>query len=673
MSSSKNLGQVAGLFIGTSAPSNTTLIWYDSTTNQQCHKVYDAVKGTWITLDPQIVANTTYSELVNNAKKNGLSIGKFYQITDKSNVLAIALSTTKVQYVDTLGNILVDDLGSNIQYHVSSDNLLIDDINGVFDTSTNKLLFSFTETNPATMDYIFGKRYVNSVWKLIKFSVKTLMSSVSGNSLSWNGGIYFNFSTALKALMDKDGGVVSKSTYEQNLKTLTNSINAVSKENQTIITNANTAITENTTDSAIYDKKNPKDIDTATAPGDVLKGDTLFTIVSKFQRWINKFKYATGIQLSRSFADASSQQYVNNNDTVESALGKVQYMLKHPTTAYALPETWTYDAPTDDNGDEILEEDGGWLAGTLPKAGDDFSTAFAKLANWCAYVYDYIALRSTWTPKSYTLTFDLPVGGDLFQEAFAKIVGKLNQIGTITNGFIQSKAIAYNDSTNPVTQINLSNGWITFRPNSGNSEKGIVYFSNEGVQMSNENNGVYSNLGLEENYIATPYGKRYAPSGYTVPTDADGYKIYAGVAFFNKNYTALTAKTSGSYKYGYYDAFFGNMKIGALVLDAKYVTSAVYITADTSMVICNNTAEVNVYLPSSPETGRVVYVLRSANAGVNVYAQGGNGIDNIGSAGEYVQIGSRGQLYMFVFQSGVYYDATKDTYSGLWSWTKMGH
>jgi len=673
MSSSKNLGQVAGLFIGTSAPSNTTIIWYDSTTNQQCHKVYDAAKGTWVTLNPQIVANTTYSELVNNAKKNGLSIGKFYQVTDKSNVLAIALSTTKVQYVDTLGNILVDDLGSNIQYHVSSDNLLIDDINGVFDTSTNKLLFNFTESDPKITDYIFGKRNVNSVWKLIRFSVKTLISSVSGNSLSWNGGIYFNFSTALKALIDKDGGVVSKSTYEQNLKVLTNSINAISKENQTIITNVNTAITENTTDGAIYDKKNPKNIDTAIAPGDVLKGDTLFTIVSKFQRWINKFKYATGIQLSRSFADASSQQYVNNNDTVESALGKVQYMLKHPTTAYALPETWTYQAPTDENGDEILEENGGWLAGTLPKAGDDFSTAFAKLANWCAYVYDYIALRSTWTPKEYTQIFDLPVGGDLFQEAFAKIVGKLNQIGTITNGVIKSKATAYQDSTNSVTTINLSTGSITLNPTSSNSDNGTVVVSNKGINAVNSNNNCDIEIGLKNFLISTSYGSQYSVDGFSSPTDARGSKIFVGACFLNKNYTALTAKTSGNYKYGYYDAFFGNMKIGALVLDAKFVSANVYITADTSMVICNNTtAAINVYLPSNPETGRVVYVLRGANKGVNVYAQGGNGIDEIDSAKDYTDIDSRGQMYMFVFNDNVYYE-NDTSHMGLWSWTKMGH
>ena len=121
MSASKNLGQVAGLFVGTSAPENTSLIWYDSTPNQRCHKVYDDDKKLWVALNPQIVSLTTYSELVMNAKKNGLSIGKFYQISDKSNVLAIAVTTTKVMYSDSLGNILIDDLGTNIQYHVSSD------------------------------------------------------------------------------------------------------------------------------------------------------------------------------------------------------------------------------------------------------------------------------------------------------------------------------------------------------------------------------------------------------------------------------------------------------------------------------------------------------------------------------------------------------------------------
>lgn len=389
MSSTKNLGQVSGLFIGLSAPENTTLIWYDSTPNQQCHKVYDAAKKAWVALNPQIVAQTTYSELVNNAKKNGLAIGKFYQITDKSNTLAIAIASTKVQYADSIGNLLVDDLGTNIQYHVSSDNLLIDDLGGVWNSTTNKLIFQFSELTPNnSTDYLFGKARSGNKWVLAKFALSKLLSAVSGNSLTWDGGLFFNFKYALASIIDKEGGVVSKEVYDNNLTAMQNAISAVAKENQTIIKNANTAIEEGTSDDAIFGKKNTKDIDTATAAGDILKGDTLFTIVSKIQRWINKFKYATGIQLSRSYADATKEQYINNNDTVESAFGKVQYFIKNSTKTSLLPEDWSTAAKSG-SGSTAYAEDG------YPVAGDSVFYSFSKIVDFLKNSLDNIILTKT--------------------------------------------------------------------------------------------------------------------------------------------------------------------------------------------------------------------------------------------------------------------------------------
>ena len=48
------------------------------------------------------------------------------------------------------------------------------------------------------------------------------------------------------------------------------------------------------------------------------------TIINKIHRWINQFKTAEGIKLSKNFIPASSVQSVNNNDTVDSAFRKVQ-------------------------------------------------------------------------------------------------------------------------------------------------------------------------------------------------------------------------------------------------------------------------------------------------------------------------------------------------------------
>ena len=215
MATTKNLGQVAGVHIGSIPPENTILIWYDNTPSQNCHKVYDTAKKTWVILDQKIISYITYSELVNIAKNVGLSVGKFYQITDKSNALAIAITTTKVQYDDALGNILIDDLGTNIQYHVTSSNLQIDDISGVFDENNKKLVFRFNETVPdfTADDYIMGKISRNNVWSLAKYKLSSFLSKVTGNSISWNGGFYFNFGTTLRSYLDKKGGVVAKDTY----------------------------------------------------------------------------------------------------------------------------------------------------------------------------------------------------------------------------------------------------------------------------------------------------------------------------------------------------------------------------------------------------------------------------------------------------------------------------
>lgn len=665
MSKSKNLGQVSGLFIGLSAPENTSLIWYDSTPNQKCHKVYDATKKTWVALDPQIVASTTYSELVNNAKKNGLSVGKFYLITDKSDMLAIAIASTKVQYVDGIGNLLVDDLGTNIQYHVSSDNLLIDDLGGVWNSSTNKLIFQFTESTPNnSTDYLLGKARSGNKWVLAKFHLSKFLSSVSGNSLVWNGGLFFSFKNAIASVLDKEGGVVSKSVYDKNLTSLQNSLNSISKENQTIIQNANTAISDSTSDDAIFGKKNTKDIDTATAPGDVLKGDTLFTIVSKFQRWVNRFKYATGIQLSRSYADATKQQYINNNDTVESALGKVQYMLKNPVNAYSLPEDWTDDYPEDEYGDGT-----DWETGDLPKGGDTFDTAFRKLSNFLRNAIYAITIGDNFTPQDYTGNVQLPEAKDRLYAALQKIVGKFNQIGDITNGVIKSKKTISSSTTTPVSQIDLANGKIIF--NEGSNIVSPYYIELSKTSGLNIKSNGSSNVQFNVTPRTFVHRSDSSNSWYAKDSkvqDAEGNTVWAGAAFTNTSFTALVAKTAANYQWGYYDAFFGNIKLGAIVLDAvTFATTNVYITANTSLVFCNNTSDINVYLPASPEAGRIVYIIRCANSGVQVYVQGNNGIDMKGSSATNIGIGSRGNILMFLFQgSGVGYDA--ETRRGLWSY-----
>lgn len=650
MSNTKNLGQVAGLFIGLSAPENTTLIWYDSTPNQQCHKVYDVAKKMWIALDPQIVAKTTYSELVNNAKKNGLAIGKFYQITDKSNTLAIAIASTKVQYVDSIGNLLIDDLGTNVQYHVSSDNLLIDDLGGVWDKTANKLVFKFSDLIPNnSTDYLLGKARSGNKWVLAKFAISKFLSRVSGNSLTWNNGLFFNFKYAIASIIDKEGGIISKEVYDKNLSSIQNSLSSISKENQTIIQNANTAIKNETSDDVIFAKKNTKNIDTSTVPGDVIKGDTLFTIISKFQRWINHFKYATGIQLSRSFADSKKQQYINNNDTVESALGKVQYMLKNPINSYSLPEGWTDDYPENEDGDGI-----DWESGDLPNAGDSFDTVFRKLSNFLRYCSYTIRLSSKFKPKDYKTSVELPSAKDTLEEAFAKAVAKFNQIGDISDGKISSKQRSTTSSNKPVTVLDLRNGSLEFS-SGGNS----MSLSKNSMYLRNKNNIFFtlSDSKFEYTINTTSISKNGIHSAAVIETTEN----------YNGQSCAFQAINSGSGRQSF-DAFFQRLKVGGIVWDTYFMNHTTYSVTTKNFIVFNSYNQGDIYLPSNPDNGRFIIIAKSTQANFNVHASGNDEIDTVGESVKSVGMGNnvnRGVMFAFIYISGVKYD-NKPNCTGLW-------
>lgn len=326
--SAKNLGQIAGLHIGSTPPNNTTLIWFDDTPAIRRHKVYDFATSQWIVLERSIITSITYSELTNKAQGTGLSVGEYFMITDKANALALAITRTKVQYTDIQGNILIDDLGTNIVYHVNSSNLLIDDINGVYDEETSTLVFRFTEIDtPEQDDYILAKGQRksggSSVWQFLKFKISNFISKKTGNSLKWDDGLFLDVIEQIKDTEDTPNGVVSMQTFTEKVNALETSINNVGKENQSIIDTTNQNINSATTPTAIYSKKLPTAPTAATAT-DIVKGDTLTTIVNKIQRWITQFKIATGIKVSKDFAANGSDFNINNNDTVDSALRKVQ-------------------------------------------------------------------------------------------------------------------------------------------------------------------------------------------------------------------------------------------------------------------------------------------------------------------------------------------------------------
>lgn len=317
----KNLGQVAGLFIGTIAPTNHALIWYDSVTH--VHKTYDTSINSWTVLDPRYITAITYNGLVSRAAGDGLTQGQWYKIIDKGNVLAIAITATKVQYANNNGVLVIDDLGTHIVYTVTSENLIIDDITGVYDANTNKLVFSFAETTPdfntgdTNVDYVLGEQKRGTSKTLKKFRISSFLSTVTGNDITWNGGFFFNFYNKLITYFDVNGGIVSHETFEQ-FKTL---------NNQAIANIANT-VASATTDAQIYSKHLPE-TPTPAAAADIIVNDTLQTIVFKIQRWIWQLKAGDGIQVTSTGMVEPEEGNIWPTDTIFTAIKKLLYKIAH--------------------------------------------------------------------------------------------------------------------------------------------------------------------------------------------------------------------------------------------------------------------------------------------------------------------------------------------------------
>lgn len=608
----KNLGQVSGVHIGNTPPSNTILIWYDSTPSQLRHKVYDTTLKQWVVLDQNIISAITYSELTNMAKNSGLSVGEYFQITDRSNALALAITSTKVQYCDALGNILIDDLGTNIQYHVTSSNLQIDDVVGVFDETNRKLVFQFNEKTPdfTADDYVLGKVQRNNIWSLAKYKLSSFLSKVTGNSITWNGGFFFSFSDAMKNVLDKAGGVVSKTTYDRDKEQLTTSINNVGKENQNIIQNAHDELIEATKPDSFYGTKMPS-ISTGGEATDIAKGDTLLSIVSKIQRYINKFKYANGIRISKDFTDRVSPQYVNNNDTVDSAIRKIQYWLKN-----------------------------------MGKGGK---------------------LSEDWKPKDYTATVEDVAAGDTFDNAFAKAVAKLNQIGDITNGRIQSKATVNGSGYTRCTDFNLANGSLTFNSDVSGS-------SNQQTVQLNRSSGLYINNASGKSVRISGEGvsvNANTNQGFQLPNyeDSWGLGIYYGAAaaLFTGAGASLGGYTSVKYAAGIsalcsrgtlgsgvdiFDAYFSRLKAGSISYGrANVQDSDYYITNDNTFVTCTNTEDRNVYLPTTPFDGLMVIINQVNSANVAVQGNGHKIVDN--EDVDYINIGGSRRIAAFLYHANL--------------------
>ena len=321
-----NIGQVAAIWIASTPPENIKLIWYN--TASQVHCVYDSYTGDWKPLNPQIITTTSINTLRSEAVQSGLPIGKFYNLED-TGTLAISITTTKIWYVDTHGNYVVDDLSSSAQYYLNSTNLYIDGETGVWDVNSGHLNFSFTEQNAASnldtdKDYVVMRHNAgNGVWSWVKSKISTFISSVSGNSVSWNNGIYFNFSSAINAIKNVAGGVVGHDEYESDKAALQQSIQNTALNNQSYATAANSYTDSKVTDEEIYDKELPTALTVPSAPPTTPSvGAKLITIIEQIYGWISKLKFGNGITLTHGLNPNGINGNINSSDTVSNAFSK---------------------------------------------------------------------------------------------------------------------------------------------------------------------------------------------------------------------------------------------------------------------------------------------------------------------------------------------------------------
>ena len=478
--SAKNLGQIAGLQIGSTPPNNTTLIWFDNTPSVNRHKVYDFSTNQWIVLDKSIITSITYSELTNKAQGTGLSVGEYFMITDKANILALAITRTKVQYTDIQGNILIDDLGTNIVYHVTSSNLFLDDINGVYDEETATLVFRFSEEEmPEKDDYILSKGQRqsggSSVWQFLKFKISNLISKKTGNSLKWDGGLFLDVMGQIKDSEDTPTGVVSMQTFTEKVNALETSINNVGKENQSIINKANQNLNAATTPAQIYSKKLPTAPTAATAT-DIVKGDTLTTIVNKIQRWITQFKIATGIKVSKDFAANGDDFNINNNDTVDSALRKVQGNMKNFRDKLEEFETDWKEKIDDANsrqGDKILVSSGTGTTAITPITvtekshnitfGESLKSALQKFFYMCTQIQGWQIVDYSIPYRSIKANGIIPTGMCILR------INEGNSVNLETSqailGFIISKgAIPLNKTGDSFNLLNSEYEILAYYP-----------------------------------------------------------------------------------------------------------------------------------------------------------------------------------------------------------------
>lgn len=304
-----DIGTIAGISIGATAPSNQAIIWYDTTDG--LHKSYNQSLGEWVPMSQAIVAEIAdFNDLINKANlPGGLPIGAFYHVVKRDsdanwNTMVWVVGSTRVQYVDKQNNIIVEDLagqGTTTQYAAST-NYFFDNVVATFDAATSKLNFQFQSVtdNPAMTDVLYGMRMVGENATLVKRTIQSLISKSPKNSLAFVDGLYFNFSAAMKGVIvseqTDDTTVIGYKQYTADYAAM----DKVFKDVQDIVRDW-----QNNSREMIFTSKlievNPVTA-TVAAPQDLTPNDDITAAFNKIQGWYNRLKLATGASLSSAYA-----------------------------------------------------------------------------------------------------------------------------------------------------------------------------------------------------------------------------------------------------------------------------------------------------------------------------------------------------------------------------------
>ena len=377
----KNIGNIAALWVGASAPDNVKVVWYDTLSN--VHRVYSTSTRQWEPLSPQSVTNSTLSDLNAIIQGGGnLPVGQFYYLTDLS-VLAIAITISKIWYVDNHLNYVVNDLSSQggIQSCISTENLLIDGMSGSWDSENGRLRFDFAVKTAVELnkddDYILVHGERSGVLTRMKFKLAELISGVANNGIEWNNGLYLNFSGYITDSLasDSDNSIASKGFVRGIQTTLAQQIQTIADTSNNNLNTAKTYTNDAVTTAEIYNKEIPVTV----VPNVVSENNIVpkpnasvpwnfINIFNDIYGWLKRFKDSKWIKVGYGFNANISEApgEVNYDDTVRHAFEKVVYKLKHQAVAdnVTLPEDYDPSAPED-----------------YPQAGDSISEAIAKLAD----------------------------------------------------------------------------------------------------------------------------------------------------------------------------------------------------------------------------------------------------------------------------------------------------